>query len=115
MPNTGSPGVICGCSDERILRAPADGVFTPCRSIGDLVKPDEVMGMVGDAPMKAQIAGVLRGILTEGCAVTKGMKSGDVDPRGVISNCYTVSDKARAIGGGVLEAILMLGGFLNER
>ena len=113
MPNTGSPGVICGCSDERILRAPANGVFTACRKIGDLVKKGEVMGMVGDAPMLAKIDGVLRGILTDGCEVFEGMKSGDIDPRGVVDHCYTVSDKARAIGGGVLEAILMLGGFLK--
>jgi len=71
------------------------------------------MGMVGDAPMLAKIDGVLRGILTDGCEVFEGMKSGDIDPRGVVDHCYTVSDKARAIGGGVLEAILMLGGYLK--
>lgn len=115
MPNTGSPGVICGCSDERILRAPAAGIFTGCHKIGDLVKAGEVMGTVDGVPMLAKIDGVLRGILTDGCPVYEGMKSGDIDPRGVITNCYTVSDKARAIGGGVLEAVLMLGGFLRER
>lgn len=109
IPNTAVPGVIGGYSTERILRAPADGVFKSTMKIRDLVKAGDVVGYVGDEPMKAQIDGVIRGLLQDGVPVTKGMKSGDVDPRGEVSYCDTVSDKALAIGGGVLEAILALG------
>jgi len=62
----------------------------------------------GDQPVLAPISGVLRGLLADGLLVKEGMKVGDVDPRGVREHCFTISDKARAIGGGVLEAILYL-------
>ena len=106
--NTGVPGSIGGYTTERILRAPCDGVFLGVRRIGDTVRSGEACGYVDGAPMCAQIDGVLRGILPDGTAVTRGMKSGDVDPRCERSNCFTVSDKALAVGGGVLEAILAL-------
>ena len=105
-PNTGVPGNIGGYSVERLLRAPADGVFVPAAKIGDLVAAGQTVGHVGAAPMQAQISGVLRGLLPEGTPVRAGMKSGDVDPRGAVEHCFSVSDKARAVGGGVLEAIL---------
>ncbi len=106
IPNTNIPGLIGGFAGERVLRAPADGIFRQARQIGDLVEQGQTAGFVGDEPMICQISGVLRGILAEGTPVHKGMKAGDVDPRGEVSYCYTVSDKALAIGGGVLEAIL---------
>lgn len=106
IPNTKVPGLIGGFAGERVLRAPADGVFRSIRRIGDMVEQGDVAGYVGDAPMLCQISGVLRGLLADGTPVHKGMKAGDVDPRGERSYCYQVSDKALAIGGGVLEAIL---------
>lgn len=106
--NTGIPGLIGGFAGERVLRAPADGLFVPCRQIGDRVQPGEVAGTVNGVPMRCTVGGVLRGILCEGTPVTKGMKSGDVDPRCELSHCYRASDKALAVGGGVLEAILCL-------
>ena len=106
LPNTNVPGLIGGFAGERVLRAPADGIFRPVLDIGALVEAGDVAGYVGDAPMVCTIGGVLRGILPPGTPVRKGMKSGDVDPRAQVSHCYTVSDKALAIGGGVLEAIL---------
>lgn len=115
LPNTDIPGLIGGFSGERILRAPADGVFTACRQIGDQVRANEVVGYVAGKPMKATISGVLRGLLDNGVAVKKGLKSGDVDPRGEVSYCETVSDKASAVGGGVLEAILHFSGVLKNR
>ncbi len=105
-PDTGVPGVIAGVSAERVLRAPGDGIFRPVKEIGDLVKAGEVVAWVGESPMKTAIDGVIRGLLREGTRVKKGLKSGDVDPRGQRENCYTISDKARTISGGVLEAIL---------
>lgn len=106
LPNTAIPGLIGGFAGERVLRAPADGVFRSARKIGDLVAAGDVAGYVGDEPMRCTIDGVLRGLLADGIPVRKGMKSGDVDPRGAVENCYTASDKALAVGGGALEALL---------
>lgn len=106
LPNTNIPGLIGGFAGERVLRAPADGVFRQRLEIGAMVKQNEIAGYVGDEPMRCQIDGVLRGLLADGTPVRKGMKAGDVDPRGEISYCSLVSDKALSIGGGVLEAIL---------
>ena len=114
IPNTNVPGLIGGFAGERVLRAPADGAFRSVRRIGDLVKAGDVAGYVSGEPMVCTIDGVLRGLIAGGIPVRKGMKSGDVDPRGNVKNCYTVSDKATAVGGGVLEAILHLSGALLE-
>ena len=114
LPNTNIPGLIGGFAGERVLRAPADGEFHAVRRIGDLVKAGETAGYVASEPMVCTIDGVLRGLLADGVPVRKGMKSGDVDPRGNVENCYTASDKALAVGGGVLEALLHLSGALNR-
>lgn len=114
LENTAVPGLIGGYAGERVLRAPADGVFRAAREIGDQVRAGDVAGYVGDAPMACTIGGVLRGILPNGTAVHKGMKSGDVDPRCEVSHCFCASDKALAVGGGVLEAILHLSAVLRE-
>lgn len=106
LPNTGVPGEIGGQSEKRVLRAPADGPFLPLRAIGDAVAPGETVATVGNIPMRTEIGGVLRGILPAGLCVTRGFKCADVDPRCRRAHCYSISDKARALGGGVLEAIL---------
>ena len=105
-PNSGVPGEIGGYTVERLLRAPAAGLFQPAASIGDTVSAGQVVGTVAGVPMTAQIDGVLRGLLPEGTPVSAGMKAGDVDPRCRREHCFSVSDKARAVGGGVLEALL---------
>jgi xanthine dehydrogenase accessory factor len=107
-PNTGVPGNIMGFTSERVLRAPKDGTFTEIHHIGDIVEKGESVAEVDGETIIAPLSGVIRGLLPTGTPVFKGMKSGDIDPRCVLNHCYTVSDKARAIGGGVLEAILML-------
>ncbi len=106
LANTGTPGEIAGKGPERLLRAPADGVFTGKKQIGDFVEAGEIVALVDGVPLAARIAGVLRGLLPDGAIVKRGMKSGDIDPRGNAASCFTVSDKARAVGGAVLEAIL---------
>lgn len=106
LPNTGVPGNIGGFALERILRAPRAGAFKGAKKIGDTVAAGEICAYVDGEPIVSRIPGVLRGLLPNGIRVYAGMKSGDVDPRCEISHCYTVSDKALAIGGGVLEAIL---------
>ena len=110
LPNTNIPGLIGGFAGERVLRAPADGVFTATRSIGDMVEAGDTVGTVAGKPMVCTIGGVLRGLLADGVVAFAGMKAGDVDPRGVREYCFTASDKALAIGGGVLEAVLGLSG-----
>ncbi len=106
--NTGVPGNIGGYTVERIVRAVKDGIFRPICSIGDIVEAGQIVAYVDDEPVKCAIGGVLRGILPENTPVFKGMKSGDVDPRCKLEHCYSVSDKALAVGGGVLEACLAL-------
>ncbi|MBR7150579.1 MAG: EF2563 family selenium-dependent molybdenum hydroxylase system protein [Oscillospiraceae bacterium] len=113
LPNTNIPGLIGGFAGERVLRAPADGVFEGCRKIGEMVRSGDVAGYVAGEPMRCTIDGVLRGLIATGAEVKCGMKCGDVDPRGKIEYCYTVSDKALAVGGGVLEAVLHLTGILK--
>ena len=115
LPNTNIPGLIGGFAGERVLRAPADGIFRQVLDIGASVRQGDVAGTVGDAPMLCQIDGMLRGILADGTPVFRSMKAGDVDPRGVREYCDLVSDKALAIGGGVLEAILRFSEGKNGR
>ena len=105
-PNTGVPGNIGGYTVERIIRATADGVFSAKVNIGDYVKAGDLLAYCDETPVYANIDGIVRGLLQDGVKVKKGMKSGDVDPRAEKEYCFSVSDKASAIGGGVLEAIL---------
>ena len=105
-PDTGIPGEIGGFTVERVLRAMKSGTFHPQQSIGDRVSKESVVAVVDDYPVIAMISGVVRGLLREGIEAKKGMKVGDIDPRGKRELCFAISEKARAIGGGVLEAIL---------
>lgn len=104
--DTGIPGEIEGYTIERLLRTMKKGIFHPQTTIGERVNKGSVVAVVDDYPVMAKISGVVRGLLREGVEVKKGMKVGDIDPRGKREFCFTISDKARAIGGGVLEAIL---------
>lgn len=106
IPDTGIPGMVGGYAAERIIRASADGSFEPRVHIGDCVKKGEVVARSGNVPICAQMDGIVRGMLPEGIRVHRGMKCGDIDARCNIEHCFTISDKARAIGGGVLEAVL---------
>ena len=105
-PDTGIPGDIGGYTRERVLRAPAGGRFRGKKRIGDPVEKGEVVAEVDGIPLEAAISGVLRGILHDDLTAEPNMKVGDVDPRGTREHCLTVSEKARAIGGAVLEAVL---------
>ncbi|HZP94957.1 MAG TPA: selenium-dependent molybdenum cofactor biosynthesis protein YqeB [Candidatus Limnocylindria bacterium] len=107
-PDTGVPAPVEGHGADRVLRAPADGVFVGVRGIGDRVAAGEVVGLVGTAEVRSAFAGCLRGLIQTGVHVRAGMKIGDVDPRAAREHCFTISDKALAVGGGVLEAVLYL-------
>lgn len=106
--NTGVPGTVGGESARRVVRAPRDGLFTPTRSIGELVEEGDILGSVGDEEVRSPLNGIVRGLLASDIEVTRGFKIGDVDPRGASVDWRSVSDKARAVAGGVLEAILYL-------
>src|SRR4030042_1083635 len=105
-PDTGIPGEIGGYTLERLLRTMKKGIFHPQKSIGEQGNKGLVVAVVDDFPVIAKISGVVRGLLGEGIEAKKGMKVGDIDPRGKKEFCFTISDKSRAISGGVLEAIL---------
>lgn len=107
MPDTGVSLPIMGYAIERVLRAPCSGIMSNTVRIGDVVKKGDVVARVAQKPIVAQIGGVVRGLIQDGMQVSAGLKVGDIDPHGVSSYCYSIFDKARAIGGGVLEAILL--------
>ncbi len=112
-PNTGIPGLIGGYGKERVIHCPAAGVLRNICKITDTVQKDQVIAVVetdqGEVPVVATIDGLLRGLIRDGYPVTKGFKIADIDPRAEeYQNCFTISDKARCIAGGVVEAILRL-------
>ena len=109
-PDTGVPGLIAGFRAERVLHAPRAGRVEAIRAIGDLVAAGEPVLAIEGEPVAAAISGVLRGLIRPGYLARAGLKIADVDPRCVAAHCHSVSDKARAVAGGVLEAVLMLGG-----
>ncbi len=108
IPNTGVPGNIGGYTKERIIRASSNGKIKPVVAIGDFVKKRDIVAYIDGIEVLAEMDGIVRGMLQEGIEVFKGMKSGDIDPRCEKDNCFTISDKARSIGGGVLEAIMYM-------
>ena len=105
-PNTGVPGVIGGYAGDRVFRAPVSGRFLPRTEIGEMVRSGDILGDVDGHEVRTAIDGVVRGLIAPGCEVSKGLKLGDIDPRGDASYCRTISEKSRAIGGSVLEAVL---------
>ena len=108
-PDTGTPGEIGGRTSERVLRAPRDGRVTAMKRIGEMVAAGDVVMRVEDQPVTAAIGGCLRGCISDNVQARKGMKIGDVDPRGDARYVNAVSDKARAVGRAALEAALEIG------
>jgi len=109
-PDTGIPGSVQGITSDRVLRAPADGQWESKIDIGDPVRKADIIGSVAGVPAKALIDGVLRGMIRPDITVKTGYKIGDIDPRGKKEYCYSISEKALAVGGGVLEGILRVFG-----
>jgi xanthine dehydrogenase accessory factor len=104
-PHTGIPGPTMGYTSERVLRSPHDGLVRHLKTLGDSVKKGEIVLYVDDTPVHTNIDGLLRGLIRE-IRVKNNEKIGDIDPRGFKEYCFTITEKARAIGGGVLEAIM---------
>jgi xanthine dehydrogenase accessory factor len=111
--NSGIPDPVGSYQDERVLRAPTDGVIVTKAFIGDRLSEGDLVAEVGGLPVRSPFAGVLRGLIHDGLEVSKGLKIGDVDPRDDLRLCWLVSDKSLAVGGGVLEAILSWPKFPN--
>lgn len=105
IPNTGIPGNVGGYTTERLLRASANGVIEPKVQIGEYVEKGQIAALTGGRPVYAQMSGIVRGMLQPGVPVQEGLKIGDIDARAEKMHCYTISDKAKAVGGGVLEAV----------
>lgn len=106
--NTGVAGVVAGEGPKRVVHAPAEGTVEAHVAIGDAVAPGAPLLSVGGVVARAAIAGVVRGLIRPGLHVPCGLKVADIDPRGLRSSCFSISDKSRAVAGGVLEAILAL-------
>jgi xanthine dehydrogenase accessory factor len=105
-PDTGIPASIGGQTEARVFRTPQSGLFMTLHKIGDVVEAGEPVAEVNGVFIRAEISGQIRGLLRSGIKVPQGIKAGDIDPRGERGYCYAISDKARAIAGGALEAIL---------
>ncbi len=110
LANTGVPGEFAGKSKERVIHAPCGGRMVHKKHLGDFVQEGEVLFYLDTFAVVSPLTGVLRGLIAEGFAVTPGLKVADVDPRAAEQvDCHTISDKARCVGGAVLEACLWLG------
>jgi xanthine dehydrogenase accessory factor len=103
--HTGMPGLTAGYARERVLRSPNAGTVRHVKSIGEVVKKGDIVMYVDETPVPAAIDGIVRGQIRE-ITVDNNEKIGDIEPRGDVSYCWTISEKARAIAGGVLEAIM---------
>jgi xanthine dehydrogenase accessory factor len=116
--NTGIPGIIGGYGKERVIHCPAKGILRNVKKVTDTVSKGETIAVVetedGIVPVEATLDGILRGLIRDGYPVQVGFKMADIDPRAdEYLNCFTISDKARCIAGGVLEAILQKKGVLG--
>lgn len=108
-PNSGIPGLIAGHDADRVIHSPATGSIHNLAQIGDLVEAGQILADIEGVPVKATIHGVLRGLIRDGFAVSEGLKIADIDPRYTEQmNCFTISDKARALGNATLQALLIL-------
>lgn len=108
-PNTGVPGVIAGYGKERVIHAPCDGILHIEKQIGEEVQKGDIIATIDGMPVPATIPGIVRGMIREGYPVNQGLKIADIDPRlAEKDNCHRISDKARCVAGGVLEAVMYL-------
>jgi len=106
--NTGIPGSVMGYAEERVVRAGGNGIIENYFSIGEEIEEGQIICKTGEVEVAAKITGVIRGLIKDGLYVKEGLKIGDIDPRGIVEHVSTISDKARSVGGGVLEAIMFL-------
>ncbi len=116
FPNTGIPGNIGGFTEERVIHSPVDGILSIVKDIGSFVKKGDVIALVDNEKVYASITGIIRGMIKDGYNVHKGLKIADIDPRKEeYENCFTISDKARCIGGSVLKLVCRYMVDMNEK
>lgn len=109
LPNTGIPGRLGGKSVERVIYAPCGGPIKHFQKIGDILKADEIIMQAGSTFIRSPFAGILRGLISDKIIVSQGLKIADVDPRPASEVDYlSISDKARSLGGAVLEGVFYL-------
>jgi xanthine dehydrogenase accessory factor len=113
-PDTQLPDPVGGHVANRVLRAPDSGVFVGTVRLADRVSRGALLARVGKSELRAPFEGIVRGLLHDGVEVSKGLKVGDLDPRGDPALCRLISDKALAVGGGVLEALLTRPGIRRQ-
>ncbi|MBP6063040.1 MAG: EF2563 family selenium-dependent molybdenum hydroxylase system protein [Fusobacteriaceae bacterium] len=114
LPNTGVPGLVGGEAELRVVHSPREGILTIVKDIGDLVNQGDVIAKIGTEEVKATITGLIRGMITNRLYIKKGLKIADIDPRKAeYKNCFTISDKARTLGGSALEAVLYMRNIKN--
>jgi xanthine dehydrogenase accessory factor len=113
LQNTGVPGLIGGHAEDRVIHSPADGVLHALVDIGDLAEEGQTICVIGEkdgqdtCKVRAPFTGLVRGLIRDGFHVTEGFKIADIDPRqSERENCFTISDKARAIGGAVVQELV---------
>jgi xanthine dehydrogenase accessory factor len=106
QPDTGLPGGVMGHREDRVLRAPVGGLVVGMAAVGSVVQEGQPVAMVRDRYVTAPFEGVLRGLVHDGVEVGAGVKIADVDPRADPRNSFTISEKALAVGGGAVEAML---------
>lgn len=114
-PDTATPGNVGGFAQERIIRATADGIWHPVVKITDVVKEGDLVAYAGETPVYAKMSGIVRGMMPEGTPTRLGLKSGDIDARCKVENCFTPTDKANAIAGGIMEGIFYYTGILEDK
>ncbi|MFH0813753.1 MAG: selenium-dependent molybdenum cofactor biosynthesis protein YqeB [Pseudomonadota bacterium] len=107
-PDNRIPEIIAGFGEERVIRAPRDGIWKIAKDIGAIVTEGEIIAWVEGEPVKARLSGIIRGMLRDGTKVTEGLKAGEVDPRGEMDYCTKIFDKAISLGNAVMDAILSL-------
>ncbi|MDD2371866.1 MAG: selenium-dependent molybdenum cofactor biosynthesis protein YqeB [Firmicutes bacterium] len=107
--NSGIPGIVEGRGLERVLYSPVEGMVKHYKKIGDIVDEGDIILKVEEIPVTSPFKGVIRGMITEGMIVPKAMKIGDVDPRIEPQFCFTISEKAMAIGRASVEGSLLMG------
>lgn len=113
-PPTHIPCAVEERREERVIRAPKEGLFFPLRTIGDLVRAGEVVARVNEEELRTPISGVIRGILHEGLSVRAGMKVVEIDPRADRRVPFKLSDRSLRIAEGVVEALRILGALARQ-
>lgn len=114
-PDTATPGNVGGFAQERIIRATADGIWHPVVKITDVVEKGDLVAYAGETPVYANMSGIVRGMMPEGTPTKKGLKSGDIDARCKVEHCFTSTDKANAIAGGIMEGIFYYTHLLEDK